>query len=159
MTGNGFFCHVHLTDIQLHPLDVKNADSVTFFNRFQLFSEANSLTLSQVRIKWCYWKFSNVSFSFFSILWIPVLVCNSCGIYRRCYFCLSRLPKIKKESTANIFYTTRSRWGHKEPIELTVINYDGNHDDDGKGKDNNEQHYSNGLKHEQHSSKNSIAHS
>ena len=80
-----------------------------FFNRFQLFYEANFLTLSQVRIQGCYWKFSNVSFSNFSILWIQVLVNSSGGIYRRCYFCLSQLSKIKKESTANTFYITRSR--------------------------------------------------
>ena len=41
-------------------------------------------------------QFSNVSFSNFPILWIQVLIKNSGGIYRRCYFCLSQLQKIQK---------------------------------------------------------------
>ena len=91
-----------------------------FFYRFQLFFEANSLTLSHVWSQWYYWKFSNVSSSNFLIRKIQVLVNSSGGIYKRCYFCLSQLPKIKKESTANTFHGQRSRGGHKEPVGLTV---------------------------------------
>jgi hypothetical protein len=64
--------------------------------------------------------FSNVSSSNFLILRIQILVNSSGGIYKRCYFCLSQLPKIKKESTANTFHGQRSRGGHKEPVGLTV---------------------------------------
>ena len=41
--------------------------------------------------------------------------------HKRCYFCLSQLPKTKKESTANTFFGQRGRGGHKEPAELTIL--------------------------------------
>ena len=121
MTVNGFFWHGGLGDISMFTVDAKNTHSFIFSYRFQLFSEANSLTLSHVWSQWYYWKFSNVSSSNFLILRIQVLVNSSGGIYKRCYFCLSQLPKIKKESTANTFVGQRSRGGHKEPVGLTVL--------------------------------------
>ena len=66
-------------------------------------------------------KIFNRQFLYFLILRIQVLVNSSGGIYKRCYFCLSQLPKTKKESTANIFVGQRGRGGHKEPAELTVL--------------------------------------
>ena len=63
-----------------------------------------------------FWKFSNVIFSNFPIQRIPVLVKNSGGIYRRCYFCLIRTPKVKKKAQWTILspmMTERSHSGTK----------------------------------------------
>ena len=89
-----------------------------FCSRTQLFSEANSLTLGHV---WSQLKiFKRQFLDFFNSK-----NSSSCqqrgGIYKRCYFCLSQHPKIKKESTANTFVIQMSRGGHKEPAELTVV--------------------------------------
>ena len=121
MTANGFFWHGGLGDISMFTVDAKNTHPFTFLYRLQLFSKANSLTLGHVWSQWHYWKFSNASSSIFLILRIQVLVNSSGEIYKICYFCLSQLPKTKKESTANIFVGQRGRGGHKEPAELTVI--------------------------------------
>ena len=121
MTANGFFWHGGLSDISMFTVDAKNTHPFTFMYRLQLFSKANSLTLGHVWSQWHYWKFSNASSSIFLILRIQVLVNSRGGIYKRCYFCLSQLPKIKKESTANTFVGQRGRGGHKEPAELTVL--------------------------------------
>ena len=123
MTANGFFWHGGLGDISMFTVDAKNTHPFTFLYRLQLFSKANSLTLGHVWSQWHYWKFSNASSSIFLILRIQVLVNSSGGIYKRCYFCLSQLPKTKKESTANTFFGQRGRGGHKEPAELTVPLY------------------------------------
>ena len=74
-----------------------------------------SLTLSCASSKWRYWKFSNVSFSNFPIQRIPVLVKNSGGIYRRCYFCLIRTPKVTKKRLSEHFC---HRWWPKGAIAL-----------------------------------------
>ena len=65
--------------------------------------------------KWRYWKFSNVIFSNFPIQRIPVLVKNSGGIYRRCYFCLIRTPKVTKKRLSEHFC---HRWWPKGAIAL-----------------------------------------
>ena len=69
--------------------------SFTFPHRFQLFSETNALPLSQLKSQYD-WTFSNVRSSNFSILWIQVLFKHSGGIYTRCYFCFSQLPKAQQ---------------------------------------------------------------
>ena len=65
--------------------------------------------------KWRYWKFSNVIFSNFPIQRIPVLVKNSGGIYRRCYFCLIRTPKVTKKRLSEHFC---HRWWPKGAIAV-----------------------------------------
>ena len=62
-----------------------------------------------------FWKFSNVIFSNFPIQRIPVLVKNSGGIYRRCYFCLIRTPKVTKKRLSEHFC---HRWWPKGAIAL-----------------------------------------
>ena len=54
-----------------------------------------------------FWKFSNVIFSNFPIQRIPVLVKNSGGIYRRCYFCLIRTLKVTKK---------KAQWTFLSPV-------------------------------------------
>ena len=65
--------------------------------------------------KWRYWKFSNVIFSNFPIQRIPVLVKNSDGIYRICYFCLIHTPKVTKKRLSEHFC---HRWWPKGAIAL-----------------------------------------
>ena len=102
----------------MFTVDAKNIHTITFSNGWQLFSGANSLTLSSACSKWGYWKFSNLSFSNFSILWIQIPVKSSGRTYRRSYFYLNNILKLKKESSAKTFITTRAT-RHLGPQGLT----------------------------------------
>ena len=102
-------------------VDAKNIHTFTFSYGWQLFSGANSLTLSSACSKWGYWKFSNLSFSNFSILWIQIPVKSSGRTYRRSYFYLNNILKLKKESSAKTFITTRAT-RHPGPQGLTYCN-------------------------------------
>ena len=103
-------------------VDAKNIHTFTFSYGWQLFSGAYSLTLSSACSKWGYWKFSNLSFSNFSILWIQIPVKSSGRTYRRSYFYLNNILKLKKESSAKTFITTRAT-RHPGPQGLTYCSW------------------------------------
>ena len=122
MIENEFFWHGCMGITYMITVDAKNIHTFTFSYGWQLFSGAYSLTLSSACSKWGYWKFSNLSFSNFSILWIQIPVKSSGRTYRRSYFYLNNILKLKKESSAKTFITTRAT-RHPGPQGLTYCNW------------------------------------